>query len=68
MGRGFPIVGSTKHKLKTWSSTEHEIVRADDFSSRSQGPRQNFVSGQQEFHASQEKQESFEQLTHKEAC
>ena len=31
MGRGFPIVGSTKHKLNTWSSTEAEIVAADDF-------------------------------------
>jgi hypothetical protein len=31
LGRGFPIVGSTKHKLNTRSSTEAELVRADDF-------------------------------------
>jgi hypothetical protein len=31
MGRGFPIVGSTKQKLNTRSSTESEIVGADDF-------------------------------------
>jgi hypothetical protein len=31
LGRGFPIVGSTKQKLKTRSSTETEIVGADDF-------------------------------------
>ena len=31
MGRGMPIVGSTKHKLITRSSTESEIVAADDF-------------------------------------
>jgi hypothetical protein len=31
LGRGFPIVGSTKHKLNTRSSTEAEIVGADDF-------------------------------------
>jgi hypothetical protein len=31
LGRGFPIVGSTKQKLNTQSSTETEIVGADDF-------------------------------------
>jgi hypothetical protein len=31
LGRGFPIVSSTKQKLNTWSSTETEIVGADDF-------------------------------------
>jgi hypothetical protein len=31
LGRGFPIVGSTKQKLNTRSSTETEIVGADDF-------------------------------------
>jgi hypothetical protein len=31
MGRGFPIVGSTKQKLNTRSSTESELVGADDF-------------------------------------
>jgi hypothetical protein len=31
MGRGFPIVSSTKQKLNTKSSTETEIVGADDF-------------------------------------
>jgi hypothetical protein len=31
LGRGFPIVGSTKHKLNTRSSTECEIVGADEF-------------------------------------
>ena len=31
MGRGFPIVSSTKQKLNTQSSTESEIVGADDF-------------------------------------
>ena len=31
MGRGFPIVGSTKQKLNTRSSTEAEIVGVDDF-------------------------------------
>jgi hypothetical protein len=31
LGRGFPIVSSTKQKLHTRSSTETEIVGADDF-------------------------------------
>ena len=31
MGRGFPIVGSTKQKLNTRSSTEREVVGTDDF-------------------------------------
>jgi hypothetical protein len=31
LGRGFPIVSSTKQKLNTKSSTEMEIVGADDF-------------------------------------
>ena len=31
MGRGFPIVSSTKQKLNTRSSTEAEIVGVDDF-------------------------------------
>ena len=31
MGRWFPIVGSYKHKLNTWSSMETEIVGASDF-------------------------------------
>jgi len=31
LGRGMPIVGSNKHKLNTRSSTESEIVAADDF-------------------------------------
>ena len=31
LGRGFPIMGSTKHKLNTCSSTKSEVVGADDF-------------------------------------
>ena len=31
MGQGFPIVSSTKQKLNTRSSTETEVVGADDF-------------------------------------
>jgi hypothetical protein len=31
LGRGFPVVGSTKHKLNTRSSAEAELVGADDF-------------------------------------
>jgi hypothetical protein len=31
LGRGFPIVSSTKQKLNTRSSTETDIVGADDF-------------------------------------
>jgi hypothetical protein len=31
LGRGFPVVGSTKQKLNTRSSTEAELVGADDF-------------------------------------
>ena len=31
LGRGFPIVSSTKQKINTKSSTESEIVGADDF-------------------------------------
>jgi len=31
LGRGFPVVGSTKQKLNTRSSTEAKIVGADDF-------------------------------------
>ena len=31
MGHGFPIVSSTKQKLNTRSSTETEIVGADNF-------------------------------------
>jgi hypothetical protein len=31
LGRGFPTVGSTKQKLNTRSSTETEVVGADDF-------------------------------------
>jgi hypothetical protein len=31
LGRGFPIVSSTKQKLNTRSSTETEIVGADEF-------------------------------------
>ena len=31
MGRGFPLVSSTKQKLNTRSSTEAEIVGEDDF-------------------------------------
>jgi len=31
LGRGFPIVSSTKQKLNMRSSTETEIVGADDF-------------------------------------
>jgi hypothetical protein len=31
LGRGFPIVSSTKQKLNTRSSTETEIVGANDF-------------------------------------
>jgi hypothetical protein len=31
LGRGFPIVSATKQKLNTRSSTETEIVGADDF-------------------------------------
>jgi hypothetical protein len=30
MGRGFPIVTSTKHKINTHSSTETELVSVDD--------------------------------------
>jgi hypothetical protein len=36
LGKGFPILSSTKQKLNTCSSTETEIVGVDDFlSSRS---------------------------------
>jgi hypothetical protein len=31
LGRGFPIVSSTKQKISTRSSTETEIVEDDDF-------------------------------------
>mmetsp|Transcript_35752 Transcript_35752/g.72576 ORF Transcript_35752/g.72576 Transcript_35752/m.72576 type:complete len:186 (+) Transcript_35752:173-730(+) len=31
MGRGFPVTGSNKQKLNTRSSTEAEVVGADDF-------------------------------------
>jgi hypothetical protein len=31
LGRGFPIVSSTKQRLNTRSSTEPELVGADDF-------------------------------------
>jgi hypothetical protein len=31
LGRGFPTMGSYKHKLNTRSSTESEVVGADDF-------------------------------------
>ena len=31
MGRGFPVVSSTKQKLNTRSSTETEVAGADDF-------------------------------------
>ena len=31
LGRGFPIVSSTKQKLNTRSSTETELVGDDDF-------------------------------------
>ena len=31
LGRGFPIMGSTKQKLNTRSSTKSEVVGADDF-------------------------------------
>jgi hypothetical protein len=31
LGRGFPIVSSTKQKLNTRSSMESEIIGADDF-------------------------------------
>jgi len=31
LGRGFPIVGSTKQKLNTRSSTETEVVGVDDY-------------------------------------
>jgi hypothetical protein len=31
LGRGFPIVSSIKQKINTRSSTETEIVGADDF-------------------------------------
>ena len=31
LGRGFPIVGSTKQKINTRSSTENEVVGVDDF-------------------------------------
>ena len=30
LGRGFPIVSSTKQKLNTWSSTESELVGLDN--------------------------------------
>jgi hypothetical protein len=33
MGRGFPIVSSTKHKINTQSSTESELVGVDDMMS-----------------------------------
>jgi hypothetical protein len=33
MGRGFPIVSSTKHKLNTRSSTESELIFVDDMMS-----------------------------------
>jgi len=31
LGRGFPVVSSTKHKLNSRSSTESEIIGVDDF-------------------------------------
>ena len=31
LGRGFPIMGSTKQKLNTLISTESEVVGVDDF-------------------------------------
>jgi hypothetical protein len=31
MGHGFPIMGSTKQKLKSCSSTETEVISADNF-------------------------------------
>ena len=31
LGRGFPFVSSTKQKLNAWSSTETELIGADDF-------------------------------------
>jgi hypothetical protein len=31
LGRGFPIISSTKQKLNIWRSAETEIVGADDF-------------------------------------
>jgi hypothetical protein len=34
MGRGFPIVSSTKHKLNTRSSTESELIGVDDMMSQ----------------------------------
>jgi hypothetical protein len=33
MGRGFPIVSSTKHKINTWSSTERKLVGVDNMMS-----------------------------------
>jgi hypothetical protein len=33
MGRGFPIVSSTKHKINTQSSTESELVGVNDIMS-----------------------------------
>jgi hypothetical protein len=59
LGRGFPIVSSTKQKLNTWISTESEIMGADDFmpaicwtqyfmEAQRYQVQDNFFSGQQE--------------------
>ena len=45
MGRGFPIVSSTKQKLNTRSSTETEVVGANDFMPATCWTR-NFVQAQ----------------------
>jgi hypothetical protein len=72
LGRGFPIVSSTKQKLNTRSSTETEIVGTDDFvpsifwtryfegaGLQSQG--QHFVARQQELNYFGEEWEGLEQ-------
>jgi hypothetical protein len=70
LGRGFPIVSSTKQKLNTKSSTETEIVGADNFMPaicwtryfmKAQGcQRQCFVPGQQELYSSGEEWKSIQ--------
>jgi hypothetical protein len=71
LGRGFPIVSSTKQKLNTQSSTESEIIGANDFmpaicwilhgSPRIPSSGQYFVPGQQERNSFGEEWKSFEQ-------
>ena len=75
LGRGFPIVSSTKQKLNTCSSTKTKLVGDDDFmpeicwtrffeGSRIHNLGQRFVSGQQDFYSFGEEWKSFELQAH----